>query len=79
MSSDSVLFRLEVLFYIHNNVACVPRDIINHTGRSIKMPILWRYYYLGRPQDVSYSLWIRELCYCWLLRKSIITAIKNAT
>ena len=28
MSSNRVLFRSELLFYVQNNVACVPRDII---------------------------------------------------
>jgi len=31
MSSSRVLFRSEVLFYIQNNIACVPRDIIIST------------------------------------------------
>ena len=31
MSSKGVLFRSEVLFYIQNNVACVPSDIITST------------------------------------------------
>jgi len=31
MSSERALFRSEVLFYIQNNVACVPRDIIIST------------------------------------------------
>ena len=31
IKQDALLFRSEVLFYIQNNVACVPRDIITST------------------------------------------------